>query len=52
VEELYLAAFSRQPTPRESDKLVKLLGRISDRKEGLRDLLWAVLSSREFSENH
>ena len=52
VEELYLSAFSRQPTPQESDKLVKLLGWISDRKEGLRDLLWAVLSSREFSENH
>jgi len=52
VEELYLAAFSRQPTSQESGELVKLLGRVSDRKEGLRDLMWAMLSSREFSENH
>lgn len=52
VEELYLAAFSRKPTEQESGEIVKLMARSSDRKEALRDLMWAVLSSREFSENH
>src|SRR5204862_4920703 len=42
VEELYLAAFSRIPTQEESGELVKLLGQSSDRKESLRDLVWAV----------
>ena len=52
VEDLYLAAFSRIPTGEESSELVKLLARNSDRKESLRDLVWAVISSREFAENH
>jgi hypothetical protein len=52
VEEIYLAAFSRMPTPEESTELIKLLGQTPDRKEGLRELVWAVISSREFAENH
>jgi hypothetical protein len=52
VEELYLSAFSRQPTTEESSDLVKLLSQTPDRKEALRDLVWAVISSREFAENH
>jgi hypothetical protein len=52
VEDLYLAAFSRAPTPQEGAELVKLLDRNPDRKEALRDLMWAVISSREFAENH
>lgn len=52
VEEIYLAGFSRPPTQEESSKLVEMLDRIPDRKESLRDLMWAVISSREFAENH
>jgi hypothetical protein len=52
VEELYLAAFSRMPTQDESRALVKMMSERTDRKETLRDLMWAVLSSREFAENH
>jgi hypothetical protein len=52
VEDLYLAAFSRMPTQEESGALVKMMSERSDRKEMLRDLMWAVLSSREFAENH
>ena len=52
VEELYLAAFSRVPTQQESTELVKLLSQSADRKDVLRDLMWAVISSREFAENH
>jgi hypothetical protein len=52
VEELYMAGFSRTPTAEEASELVKQLARIPDRKEALRSLMWAVLSSREFAENH
>ncbi|HUQ90762.1 MAG TPA: DUF1553 domain-containing protein [Bryobacteraceae bacterium] len=52
VDELYLAAFSRTPTQQESAALVKLLDQNPDRKNALRDLMWAVISSREFAENH
>jgi hypothetical protein len=52
VEELYLAAFSRQPKQEESSELVKLIAQTPDREEALRDLVWAVISSREFAENH
>ncbi|MBL8215816.1 MAG: DUF1553 domain-containing protein [Bryobacterales bacterium] len=52
VEELYLAAFARTPTPKESAALVQLIEKNPERKEALRDLLWAVVSSREFAENH
>jgi hypothetical protein len=52
VEEIYLAAFSRQPKQEESTELVKLIAQTTDRKEALRDLVWAVISSREFAENH
>ena len=52
VEDLYLAAFSRFPTPSESEELSGLIARTTSREQALRDLQWAVLSSREFAENH
>ncbi len=52
VDELYMAGFSRMPTPEESSELVKLIAQEPDRKEALRSLMWAVLGSREFAENH
>jgi len=52
VEDIYPAAFSRLPTQEESGELVKLIAKTTDRKEALRDLVWGVISSREFAENH
>ena len=52
VEDLYLAAFSRLPTQAESSALVDLIAKTPDRREALRNLMWAVISSREFAENH
>ena len=52
VEEIYLAAFARFPTPSESEDLSGLIARTASREQALRDLQWAVLSSREFAENH
>jgi hypothetical protein len=52
IEELYLAGFSRLPTRQESADLQALIARSPAREQGLRDLLWAIVSSREFAENH
>jgi hypothetical protein len=52
IEELYLAGFSRFPTREENTELGKLIAQSPTREQGLRDLLWAVISSREFAENH
>lgn len=52
VEELYLAAFSRFPTPSEVEELERLIAQTPSREQALRDLQWAVITSREFAENH
>ena len=52
IEEIYLAAFARFPTPSESEELSGLVAGTASREQALRDLQWAVLSSREFAENH
>ena len=52
IADLYLAAFSRYPLRAESDELSTLIARTPDRGQALRDLQWAILSSREFAENH
>jgi hypothetical protein len=52
VEEFYLAALSRSPTVEESSDLMKLIAQRGSREEGLMDFIWALISSREFAENH
>jgi len=64
VEELYLAALSRSPHQEELDGLEEMLAGLSPmvtdpffakggkRREGLEDLVWALVSSREFAYNH
>jgi hypothetical protein len=53
VEDLYLAALTREPSPDERRVLEQRLeSQASHRREALQDLLWALLSSREFSYNH
>jgi hypothetical protein len=52
IEELYLAALSRFPTREEKSDLLKLMGEQLSRSQASEDLLWALISSREFSENH
>ncbi len=54
VEELFLAALSRPPTPRETRALLPLLAEpdAKDRRERLEDLVWSVLTSREFLFQH
>ena len=51
IEELYLATFSRKPTDAER-KLVKAkIAESPTQREGLEDLLWALLNSAEFVFN-
>ena len=52
IEELYLAALARHPRPEERDGLAQLVRRSSSRGEGLKNLVWALLASREFAHNH
>jgi hypothetical protein len=52
IEHAYLAAFSRFPTPQERAKLLKIIGQSSDRRAAVEDMLWAILSSKEFLFNH
>ena len=48
VEELYLAALCRTPTPEELSACVGLIRGGSDRRLALEDVAWALLGSREF----
>jgi hypothetical protein len=52
VEEFYLAAYTRFPEPEETREVLDLVARRGDREAALREFVWALLSSREFAENH
>lgn len=52
VKALYLRTFCRPPNPTELSKSVTILQQTKDRHEGAQDLLWALLSAREFFFNH
>jgi hypothetical protein len=52
VRELYLLAFARPPRPTELAAALRLVRAAPNRKEGVEDLLWTLLNSREFLFNH
>lgn len=52
VEELYLATFSRYPTPQEVTIATGYIDRDSEPRKAVEDLLWTLLNSREFLFNH
>jgi hypothetical protein len=54
IEETYLSALCRFPTPTEKEKMTKAFAAAEekDRRQVLEDIYWAVLSSREFLFNH
>ncbi|MFN0171455.1 MAG: DUF1553 domain-containing protein [Bryobacteraceae bacterium] len=51
-EELFVAALCRVPEREEKEELKQLLAKRGDREAGLREFIWALVSSREFAENH
>jgi hypothetical protein len=52
IREIYVTAFAREPEPTELEDLNRAVGVAENREQALGDLMWAVLSSREFAENH
>lgn len=57
VEQLFLAAYSRYPTVQERDDVLKAMAKpwadkADDREKALEDLMWAMLTSKEFLFNH
>jgi len=51
IEEFYLTALARYPTERELAGQQKMFQQ-RPRQEVAADLVWALVTSREFSENH
>jgi hypothetical protein len=52
IEEIYLRAFARFPTPRETAHWAEVLRAAPERRQAIEDLVWAALNSREFAFNH
>ncbi|QEH39179.1 hypothetical protein OJF2_77910 [Aquisphaera giovannonii] len=52
VEELFLCTVSRPPTAEETKEAVADIAAAGSPKEGLEDLLWTLLNTREFQFNH
>jgi Protein of unknown function (DUF1549)/Protein of unknown function (DUF1553) len=52
VREAYLRTLSRTPTDAEAEVAVEHLAGSTDGAKGLRDLLWALLNTKEFITNH
>jgi hypothetical protein len=50
--DFYIAALSRPPAAEEVQDLKTILAQRGDREAGLREFVWALISSREFAENH
>lgn len=52
LDRLYIRCLSRYPTDSERKQLLTAIGEAPNPKEGLEDVFWAVLNSREFVFNH
>jgi hypothetical protein len=52
VEELYLRTLSRYPDAEERSEAEQAISKAGDPKRGYEDLLWALLNSKEFLNNH
>ncbi|MGD9646240.1 MAG: DUF1549 domain-containing protein [Pirellulales bacterium] len=52
IESLYVRCLARKPTAEESEKLTALVAQAPDAAQGLEDIFWALLNSREFIFNH
>jgi len=52
IEKIYIRCLSRKPTEDEMERLRKVVAETENKKDGLYDVFWAVLNSREFIFNH
>jgi Protein of unknown function (DUF1553)/Protein of unknown function (DUF1549)/Bacterial Ig-like domain (group 2) len=52
IEQIYLAAFGRQPRPEELSAIAQAIPIDKPTKADFEDLLWAIINSKEFLFNH
>jgi hypothetical protein len=52
IETLYVRCLSRLPTPAETERLLSVVNQSPTPPQGLEDVFWAILNSREFLFNH
>ncbi|MCC6697276.1 MAG: DUF1549 domain-containing protein [Candidatus Hydrogenedentes bacterium] len=52
IRELWMAAYSRPPTPEEQAQVEPYLAGAADKRLALEDTFWSVLNSKEFVFNH
>jgi hypothetical protein len=52
IEELYLVTLSRPPQQKEARRAEELIAEAPSVREGLQDLMWVLLNSKEFLFNH
>ena len=52
VKAAYLRSLSRLPSKAEMETSKKFLAQSEDRLSGARDLLWALINTKEFIVNH
>jgi hypothetical protein len=52
INEFYLAAYARSAEKDELADITQLIAKRGDREAALREFVWAIISSREFAENH
>ena len=52
IEKIYIRCLSRKPTESEQANLMRLIVDSANEDQGLHDVFWAILNSREFIFNH
>jgi hypothetical protein len=52
IEELYLAAYGRFPRPEELTLTLGHVEGLQNKQQGLEDVLWTILNTKEFMFNH
>lgn len=52
IGDLYVRCLTRQPTPEETTNLMAIVNESANPQQGLEDVFWALLNSREFIFNH
>ena len=48
IEDLYLTALARRPTPTETTRLTDFVSRATDRRAAIEDVVWGLVNSKEF----
>jgi hypothetical protein len=52
IDELFLRALARRPSAKEKADLLRLLPAAPSREDGMQDVFWALINSKEFLFNH